>query len=295
MFDFRYHVVSLAAVFVSLVIGILVGVGLSGRGFVDDAERRNLTDRIAGLEQALADAQGRLDAAGARRRALDDYASATYPVVVPGRLEGKRIAVLFVGSVDQSVSFAVRQAVRDAGGRIDRVRALRVPLEGEEVHRALASSPASDSLDVPFELGDVGAALARELVAGTATPVWDALADTLVEERTGGSRAPADAVVVARPADPQRGPTRQLLAALYRALARAGIPAAGIDTESRVPSAVPAFQAAGLSTVDSVTSAAGRLALVLLLAGAEPGSYGVLPTATDGILPPVDELSASTR
>ena len=39
VFDLRYHVASLAAVFLMLVVGILIGVGISGRGFVDDAER----------------------------------------------------------------------------------------------------------------------------------------------------------------------------------------------------------------------------------------------------------------
>jgi hypothetical protein len=39
VFDLRYHVASLAAVFLALVFGILVGVGISGRGIVDDAER----------------------------------------------------------------------------------------------------------------------------------------------------------------------------------------------------------------------------------------------------------------
>ena len=49
MFDLRYHVASLTAVFVALVIGILVGVGLSGKGFVNDAERTNLNNQIADL------------------------------------------------------------------------------------------------------------------------------------------------------------------------------------------------------------------------------------------------------
>jgi len=50
MFDLRYHVASLAAVFVALVIGIFVGVGLSGRGFVNDAERKNFEARISELQ-----------------------------------------------------------------------------------------------------------------------------------------------------------------------------------------------------------------------------------------------------
>ncbi|TML12523.1 MAG: hypothetical protein E6G33_13445 [Actinobacteria bacterium] len=34
MFDFRYHVASLAAVFFALVIGILVGVALASHGLL---------------------------------------------------------------------------------------------------------------------------------------------------------------------------------------------------------------------------------------------------------------------
>ena len=46
MFDLRYHVASLAAVFLALVIGILVGVGISSGGFVQKGERRILNDKI---------------------------------------------------------------------------------------------------------------------------------------------------------------------------------------------------------------------------------------------------------
>jgi uncharacterized membrane-anchored protein YhcB (DUF1043 family) len=41
MFDLRYHVASLAAVFFALVIGILVGVALASHG-LGDAERKTL-------------------------------------------------------------------------------------------------------------------------------------------------------------------------------------------------------------------------------------------------------------
>jgi len=56
MFDLRYHVASLAAVFIALVIGILVGVGLSGRGVLRETERINYEVRIDQLERSLAEA-----------------------------------------------------------------------------------------------------------------------------------------------------------------------------------------------------------------------------------------------
>ena len=177
--------------------------------------------------------------------------------------------------------------MRDAGGTVIRLRAIRVPVDAQAVKEALRRRQGLATLAGPDSMADVGAQLAREFVTGGRMPVWEALAGTLVEERDGVSTAAADAVVVARPVDPQRGATRKLLASLYETLSGTGIAAVGVDREGRVPSSIGAFQAAGLSTVDSVNTAAGRLALVLLLAGADPGNYGVEESAGDGILPPV--------
>ena len=53
MFDLRYHVASLAAVFLALIIGILVGVGISDRGLVDSAKSKFLQDEVASLQRRL--------------------------------------------------------------------------------------------------------------------------------------------------------------------------------------------------------------------------------------------------
>ena len=45
MFDLRYHVTSLAAVFIALLIGILVGVALASHG-LGNSERKSLEDGI---------------------------------------------------------------------------------------------------------------------------------------------------------------------------------------------------------------------------------------------------------
>jgi hypothetical protein len=287
VFDIRYHVASLSAVFVALVIGILVGVGLSGRGFVDDAERKNLTREIAGLKADREATSGLLDLADRRQRAMQDYAAGTYPVLVPGRLRDRRVAVLTIGPVDPAVDFAVRKAVHDAGGKVVRMRALRVPLDAAAVQEAIAKRPDLKGYEGVEHLGDIGSDLGAELVAGGKAPLWDALDEVIVDEREGLSPTPADAIIVARPATPQRGRTQEFLGALYRGVARSGVPAVGIELGDARPSAVPAFVRAGLSTVDSVETPAGRLALVFVLGGGQPGSYGTAATATDGILPPV--------
>jgi hypothetical protein len=291
VFDFRYHVASLAAVFVALVIGILVGVGLSGRGFVDDAERRNLQQEIAGLREGERAARAEAATAARGRDAFADYAERTYAALVAGRLEERRVALLYVGSVDPTVDFAVTGAVVDGGGSVVRMRALSLPVDAQAVDDALAGRPALRSYRGPDELDRLGRGLADELVAGGRTPLWDALADVLVEERAGAAAPTVDGVVIARSAPPQQGPTQDLLTALYRGLAASGAAAVGVEATGARRSAVPAFVRARLSTVDGVETAAGKLALVLLLGGAQPGSYGQRPTAANGIVPPVPPTS----
>src|SRR3954462_959790 len=115
MFDLRYHVASLAAVFLALVIGILVGVGISDRGLVDSANRSLLKQRVARLQSEL-DAASKSSALSQReQRAAQVYMSETYPVLVRNRLRGKRIAVLFAGSVDGGVRSTIDRALTDSG------------------------------------------------------------------------------------------------------------------------------------------------------------------------------------
>jgi hypothetical protein len=63
------------------------------------------------------------------------------------------------------------------------------------------------------------------------------------------------------------------------------VPSVGVEESNASPSAVPPFRASGLATVDAVDTAVGDVALVFLLEGARPGSYGLGRDAVDGVLP----------
>lgn len=294
MFDLRYHVASLAAVFVALAIGIFVGVGLSGEGFVNDAERANLQARIDELRAERDAAVAEAGDADVRGEALDDFAGAAYPELVDGRLDGKAVGIVFVGSVDKGLAGRIRRAVGDAGGRVALVRALRVPLDTEAVDEALGADAELAGLAGPDGRDQLGRELADELVEGGPSPVLRRLSATLVEEQSGASSVDLDAVVVARPARPQQGETEDFLAGLYGGLASAPLPSVGVDVRGTQRSALPAFRRQGLSTVDTIDTAMGQVALVYLLGGARVGSYGIGPGAVDGVLPDAPPRPAPT-
>ena len=160
----------------------------------------------------------------------------------------------------------------------------------DAVESAIAERPELGGYVGDDQLGNLGRDLGRELVAGGETPLWDALEGEIVEERIGDMSEPVDGVVVMRTAEPQSGESARFLAGLYQGLGSAGVPAVGAEPSRVEQSAIPAFQRHRLSTVDGVDTELGQLALVLLLAGADPGDYGVRDTAHNGILPPIEPL-----
>jgi hypothetical protein len=267
VFDLRYHVASLAAVFIALVIGILVGVGISGRGLIRDTERAVLQDRIDSLERQARRAQAHIG----ELEAASDYQRETYDAVMRNRLADQRVALVFVGSTDGAVFTTVQQTLDDSGGRLVRWRALKVPIEEVKVRAALRDVP-----DAPQSLPEIGRMLASEFLAGGETPLWDALGNLLVEERVGGMQLPVEGIVVARSADPQRGPTARFLAGFYRGLASGGVPAVAVEKSDEDPTTMPPLESAGfVSSVDDIETRTGRVSLAVLLQGAETGHYGV--------------------
>jgi hypothetical protein len=303
MFGLRYHAVSLAAVFIALAIGILLGVAVSGKAtdVGEDAELQNLRDDNDRLQEELESARAQADAATARGEGADQLFARAYPALMQGRLEGRNVAVVFLGPVDGSVRAEVEGAIADAdGGAPARVIALDVPvdqgqltasLQGDEVLAAFA--------DEGGDFSSLGRELGRQVVAGDST-LWTSLQSQLIEEQSGLTSTPIDAAVVvttwAPPedadaeAEAEAQPTATLIEGLVSGLDGSGIPVVGVASSEDPAEVVEGFRDRGISSVDDIDVAPGRLALALLLAGGEPGHYGFGPNAEDGSIPPIEPL-----
>jgi hypothetical protein len=288
MFDFRYHVASLAAVFVALVLGILVGVGVSSNDTLSNSERKLLNEQKAELQARYIALAGQLNELQDEQRAASAFSSVAYSAVMQDRLKGKRLGIVFVGPSDSRLRSLVEGALTDANGVSTRYRALKVPIDPAAIQKAIASSPAlAAKYAGPAGPEKLGKELGAELVKGGKAPLWGPLSGLLVVERLGGMRGPLDGVVLVRTATPQHGPTVGFLHGFYAGLGSAGAPLVGVETSDTKVSAMPVFRQLGISTVDDLQTPAGRLALAALLAGAPPGHYGLDQANDVGVLPPL--------
>ena len=286
MFDLRYHVASLAAVFLALVIGILVGVGIASQTSVEESERRVLQDQIARLERERDSRAAEAEQLRRQQTASATYIERSYPAVMEGRLRGVRVALLFIGPEDPGLEAAVTQTLEDASAPgLVRMRALLLPVNAEAI-----TGPLEADQGATLALEEVGRRLGREFVRGGETPFWDALAEVIVEGTLGGNSEEIDSVVVVHTARIDDPPTARFVAGLYAGIAGGGSPAVGVEGVNAQPSRIAVYRGAGLSTVDSVDTAVGRVALAELLRGGPEGNYGVKSTAEDGAVPQLEPL-----
>jgi hypothetical protein len=277
VFDFRYHALSLVAVFLALGIGIVLGSSI-GDSLVSEANR----DVSASLRSDVVEARESARTAAAAVENRDEFISAAFDRIAGGSLRNRRVAVVASGGLPEEIEADVREAVTDAGGTIDSVSRIDadpdLPALGDELGGRLKRLGSDDA-----DLRPLSRRFAQIIVRGgaRARKLQAAYPDSFAGDFEG-----ADAVVYYRAGIDRDEESQRFEAALIEGLRAAGGPAVGVEAASTDPSQIPFYDNAGLSTVDNVDQPSGRAALALALAGAR-GNFGFKDTA-DAPLPGAD-------
>jgi len=111
--DFRYHIVSIVAIFFALGAGVVLGAGpLKGTG-ADVVQAQAKKDRAS-----LEDARAELLQAQSLDKYRDDYVAKVTAGLTDGKLAGKRICVVTMPSADNDLTNQVQDALEKAGGQV---------------------------------------------------------------------------------------------------------------------------------------------------------------------------------
>jgi Copper transport outer membrane protein, MctB len=111
--DFRYHVVSLISVFLALAVGIALGAGPLEETIGDSltGQVEQLREDRDALRTELDDARSTVD-----RQAV--YLDETAPLLLGGTLEGRRVAVVSLGAVEEDSRVGVEEKLAAAGATV---------------------------------------------------------------------------------------------------------------------------------------------------------------------------------
>jgi hypothetical protein len=165
--DFRYHLVSIIAVFLALALGIVVGTTSLNGGIVDTLKSSN-NKLIKDKRNLEADVRELRQSVGRR----DDFTEGLAAQIVAGRLSGERVLFVAVPGVSDGTVKDLQEMVQTAGGTSTGVLRLRDDLldpAKNQVIDDLVADVAPAGVDLPDGAPSDRAAveLAAALVAKT--------------------------------------------------------------------------------------------------------------------------------
>ena len=300
----RRLLISLAAVFLALIVGAVLGaVVRQGNSDRDDLARRN--DALAAANQQL---EHRADAA-------EQFIDHSSDRLLHGTLADRKVLVFTTPDADVADADAVSAALTTAGasvtGRVALTDAFVDATQGDRLRTAVTNMiPAgaqlqTDSVDQGSLAGDLlGLALLNDPGSGAERATGQERGLILATLRDGGflatgELAPAQLAVVVTGSGAQAGHDGQgsIIAHFAGALRErgAGVVLAGQPGSSRGPGPIAQVRAdrrldAAVTTVDDVDRGSGRVSTVLGLAEQLDGKTGHYGTGADVSATPAGAL-----
>ena len=270
----RYHIASLAAVFLALAIGILIGSEF-GDEIVSDT-RDNLE---SSLTDNLEEAQDRADDLSRDLKLSDAFGEGVYPTLVGDRLANRSIGILALGDISEDLAAEIENALGPTGGSLIAVGVVREPPDLSELAIDLEDTRFPTRRE-PRQVQALGTGVGRQLTIGGT--LLDVVQPDLFSSAS-GTFGDLDGVIVVRdqPADlddEDLAATNRLETGLIDGLQATGATVVGVETSGEDDSSIPFFQSSGIANVDDLDLVAGRVAMVFSLLGAR-GSFGVKETA----------------
>lgn len=276
----RYHAASIAAVFLALAIGILIGTGLGDT--VVSGTQKQLEESLTG---DLENARSETDRLASRLNDEREFGQRIYPLLVGGKLRGERVGVIALGGLSGKTSDLIELGLAPTGAEVTQVSVVREPPNLEALADRLRRTAYRKIARDPATLERFGQRFGRQMVRGGAVARrtrGEALS------RSSGQFGRLDNVVVVRetPDDlegEEETSVKRLETGVLKGIRSAGLPVVGVELSDGKTSSVGSFDERGISTVDSVDLVSGRASMVFVLLGAE-GKFGVKGSA-DRLLP----------
>jgi hypothetical protein len=317
--DFRYHLISIIAVFLALGIGVLMGSLVLGENLVDQLERQlqRIETRNGELERSIEQLNRQVELG-------ERFAQAAYSHLVGSQLEGERVVLFTFEGTDGGLLDEIRAGIEDAGGTVGGVVTAntKLGLDSQPARDELAlflSSSETDPDELRSELGRALGSDAASLATGQQQDdegadaadqiddrrTLDALlrdlqdADFLDVDLNEGDQLVTDAadfvIVGGAPEDPPF-PLGGYVLELGTSLGLDAVPVVAAESSDSSWGLVDAVRddqegSSVLTTVDQAESISGRIAVVLGLEGSEDGEvghYGSGPGA-QSMIPEVDQ------
>ncbi len=294
MIDYRYHIYSLAAVFLALAVGVVIGTSIPGMAPLEDTLKSTSRryDRIMGdLKGKIVAAAARAEQSEAQAKSAQDFCKTVLPIVVKNKLAGRNVAIVRTGDYDQ-LEGGIRQALEAAGAQVTGVTIISRSFpfdDNDRIAQALVEcglTPGEKGVEARDKLFSV---IAETICTAKYSDVLPRLEEAGIAQFTGDYHRYNTLVVLVGGARSSAENTAETMdAKLIAQFAKQGATVVGCEGSDAASSYVLEWHKTGVATVDNSETAMGQLALIYALNG-ENANFGSKETA-DRLIPQTLEI-----
>lgn len=290
MIDFRFHVLSLVAIFLALGLGIVIGVAMEG----DEAllrEQQVIVDRLEEDFNALREQnrlfQQEIDLIKNLNEHYQEFAQEVLPLLVENKLAGKNVAIVVTDGY--ATTEGLESVLSLAGAQLVSIARINggFNFDDGETQKYICEKLGFQEFPTKAQYMNQLAYVITEALQGRLNPGdLDFLKEINLATFQVYSQQPIDIVVLLGGSREKLGEPENIIdLPIIDCLLQKGISVAGTETSDVETSYMGLYQSKRIATIDNIDTPPGQVALIWALAKA-PGNYGIKTTADD-FLPPL--------
>lgn len=284
MFDLRYHIASLVAIFLALGLGILIGSTIVGDDLMVEQQQKminGLEDKFTILRERESDL---LASNEEKDQIIDNYENfsrALLPIIVNKQLQDRKVALVVTG--EQDVPAGLINALSIAGvDVVSRTVVLKnIDLKDDKLKERLIDFY---SLEEGTKADDIRKQIASNValtINGNADPgLVKFLEENKLLKFSGEFDPSVDSVIMVGGSNNFSSYFPDSLDnTIIDELLQSGKKVVGVEESEVKLSYMQAYEKFDIATIDNIDQSPGQISLVLSMKG-EPGDYGIKVTAT---------------
>jgi len=285
--NIKFYVISIAAIFVALGIGIYIGFLLDAQDLIIDQRQdivSEIEERFDYLSEENKELKKTVESINNENENYKYFIDSTYKEIIKDKLIGANVAIIETNN--DYVYSGVGQALEIAGANVVNLTTIMDKFVNEELLSNLYNEM-EISLDDGNVVKDAAEKLAESIINGETNELILKLEDKGFINLVGPINEPVDFIIIAGGSIIEPQDRINLIdRTIINAAKNNSVSIIGVEKLETNYSYMEAYKNLGITTIDNVDTIIGRVSLVLAMEG-RPGHYGIKETA-ENIIPNID-------
>lgn len=279
--NIKFYVISIAAIFAALGIGIFVGFLLDAQNLIMDQRNDIITEiekRFDYLSEENKGLKEALESANNEKENYEYFIDSTYKEIIKDKLAGVNVAIIETNN--DYVYSSVGQLLEAAGANVVNLTTIMDTFLSQDLLINLYQE-----LQIPINSSNIAGDAIRKLTESIIKGEMNELVLKLDERGfinlVGPINEPADYIIVAGGSrDDSQDRINVIDSTIINVAKSNSVPVVGVERIDVNYSYIETYKNLGITTIDNVDTTIGKVSLILAMEG-RPGHYGVKKTAED--------------